>query len=242
MWTKIYARGSRSCWKEFKHTFHPCDLLAGPLENIPGKEQALKESICTTQPKNLCEGCSLDTELMCRYDARDTLHFFMLVLPFFVTAIGGVIASGYGWWLLGWLAYMLLFFFIWEGRVLCSHCPYWSDKSRLLRCHANYGVLKLWRYRPGPMSVWEQAQFLIGALLFILYPMLFLFIGHAYLLAGIGLASAASFGYLLHRNVCVRCVNFSCPLNHVAKQVVEAYLAKNPLMRHAWEGRLSGRD
>jgi hypothetical protein len=194
----------------------------------------MKEAVCTTQPIEACEGCTLKTSLMCRYDAHDTTHFFMIILPFFVTTIGGVIASGYGWWLLGWLAYMFFFFFVWEARVLCSHCPYWSEKGRMLRCHANYGVIKLWRYRQGPMSRSEQFQFLLGALLFILYPLVFLVIGGEYLLAAIGLASAASFGYLLYRNICVRCINFSCPLNHVPKAVSDAYLRRNPVMLQAW--------
>jgi hypothetical protein len=195
----------------------------------------LKQGTCTTRSNESCAGCTLNTLLMCRYDARDLTHFFMMVFPFFVTAIGGVIAGGYGWWLLGWLAYMLFFFFVWEGRVLCSHCPYWSEQGRILHCHANYGVIKLWRYRPGSMSRSEQAQFLTGALLFILYPLIFMVIGGEYLLAGIGLASATSFGYLLFRNVCVRCINFSCPLNHAPKEVIRAYLKQNPVMHLAWE-------
>jgi hypothetical protein len=175
------------------------------------------------------------TSLMCRYDAQDTTHFFMIILPFFVTAVGGMIRSGYGWWLFGWLAYMLFFFFIWEARVLCSHCPYWAEKGRVLHCHANYGVIKLWRYRPGPMSRFEKAQFLLGVVLFILYPLIFLVIGHEYLLASIGLVTAVSFGYLLYRNICIRCINFSCPLNHVAGELVEAYMHRNPIIHQAWE-------
>lgn len=195
----------------------------------------MNEEICTTQPDRTCGRCTLKTSLMCRYDARDTTHFLMIVLPFFVTAIGGVIASGYGWWLLGWLAYMLFFFIVWEGRVLCSHCPYWSEKSRVLHCHANYGIIKLWHYRPGPMSRSEQLQFLVGALLFVIYPLVFLVIGQEYFLAAIGLASATSFGYLLYRNICNRCVNFSCPLNHAPKEMVVAYLKRNPVMQQDWE-------
>lgn len=171
---------------------------------------------------------------MCRYEARDTAHFFMLALPFFVTSIGGVIQSGYGWWLLGWLAYALFFFFVWEGRVLCSHCPYWAEHGHVLHCHANYGVIKLWKYRPGPMSRSEGVQFLIGALLLLVYPLVFLVVGRAYLLAVIGLVSAASASYLLGRNICTRCINFSCPLNGVPKEIVDTYLARNPVMHQAW--------
>jgi hypothetical protein len=197
----------------------------------------MNEMPCTAQPTSACAGCNLNGLLMCRYEARDSTHFFMIILPFFVTAIGGVIAAGYGWWLLGWLAYMLFFFFVWEGRVLCSHCPYWAEPGSVLRCHANYGVVKLWKYRPGPMNRSEQVQFLAGVLLFILYPLVFLVIGRKYLLAAIGLACATSFAYLLRRNICNRCVNFSCPLNHVPKNLVDIYLLQNPAMRIAWEKR-----
>jgi hypothetical protein len=203
---------------------------------VQGGERAIMDNKpCTAQPASECEDCSLKGPLMCRYEARDTTHFFMIILPFFVTAIGGMIVSGYGWWLIGWMAYMLFFFFVWEARVLCSHCPYWAAEGRVLRCHANYGVIKIWRYRPQPMSRSEQVQFLAGVVVFILYPLIFLLAGEEYLLAAIGLASAASFGYLLRRNICSRCVNFSCPLNNVPKEVANAFLRRNPMMRQAWE-------
>jgi hypothetical protein len=192
------------------------------------------QELCTSRAAVACKDCALSGSLMCRYEARDTTHFFMIILPLFVTAIGGMIVSGYGWWLFGWLAYMLFFFFVWEGRVLCSHCPYWAAEGRMLRCHANYGVIKLWRYRPEPMNRSEQAQFLFGALLFVLYPLVFLVIGGEFLLAGIGLVSAVSFGYLLRRNICSRCFNFSCPINNVAPGIRQDFFARNPLIARAW--------
>jgi hypothetical protein len=175
---------------------------------------------------------------MCRFEQHDTLHFFMLALPFFVTTIGGMVLTGYGWYLLGWLAFAIFFFFGWEARVLCSHCPYWAEPSKVLHCHANYGVIKIWKYRPGPMSKAEQIQFVIGALLLILYPILFLFVGEAYLLASIAAVSAISWAYLMRRNVCNRCINFSCPMNAVPQTDVEAYLRRNPIMQKAWKQKM----
>jgi hypothetical protein len=159
----------------------------------------------------------------------------MIILPFFAASVGGMFTAGFGWWLFGWLGYMLFFFFVWEARVLCSHCPYWAEDGRVLHCHANYGVIKIWRYRPEPMSKFEQAQFIIGVLIFLFYPLVFTALGGEYLLAGIGLVSAASFAYLLYREICSRCVNFSCPLNNVPDTVREAYLEKNPEMGEAWK-------
>ncbi len=190
---------------------------------------------CTARPIVDCKGCTLTSRLMCRYEARDTTHFFMIFLPLLVTAIAGGIQSGYGWWLLGWLAYMLFFFFVWEGRVLCSHCPYWAEAGHVLHCHANYGVIKLWAYRPGPMSRSEQIQFLVGALLLVAYPLALMVVGQEYALAVIGLASAVSFFYLLRRNICTRCVNFSCPLNGVDAATRAAFFARNPAIAQAWQ-------
>jgi hypothetical protein len=195
----------------------------------------MSEVPCTAKPATACEGCGLNGSLMCRYEKRDTVHFFMIFLPLLVTAIGGVIASGFGWWLLGWLAYAVFFFFGWEARVLCSHCPYWAEEGRVLHCHANYGVIKLWKYRPDPMSRSEQVQFLVGALLLVLYPFFFMVIGQEYLLAAIGLVSAISFAYLLRRNICDRCLNFSCPLNHVEAATRQAFFARNPVVAQAWK-------
>jgi hypothetical protein len=195
----------------------------------------MDELPCTAKPASSCERCSLKGPLMCRFEKGDLTQFLMIFLPFFVTAIGGVITAGYGWWLFGWLAYGIFFFYVWEARVLCSHCPYWAEDGRMLRCHANYGVIKLWKYRPGPMNRSEQVQFSIGALLLVLYPLLFMVIGQEYLLAAIGLVSAASFAYLLWQNSCDRCVNFSCPLNHVSPATRQAFLDRNPVIFVAWK-------
>jgi hypothetical protein len=172
---------------------------------------------------------------MCRFDWRDLLGFFVNALPFVVTAIAGTIRAGYGWYLFLWLAYSLVFFFVWEARVLCCHCPFWAEEGPILHCPANYGVVKLWKARPGPMSRAEQAQFSIGAMLWLGIPIVFLLLGSEFLLAGIALAAAVSAAYGLHETACRRCINFSCPMNAVPKAVVDAYLQRNPQMRSAWE-------
>jgi hypothetical protein len=203
---------------------------------MPEEQSSASSSLpCTWQPLLVCQDCHLAGDLMCRYEAKDMLTFFMNVLPFAVTVIAGTIRAGFGWYLLLWLAYALFFFFVWEARILCSHCPMWAEESRVLHCHANNGVVKLWKYRPGPMSRSERIQFLAGALLWIVLPFPFLLLGGEYLLALIGLVSAASGVWGVYRTACNRCLNFSCPMNAVPKPIVDAYLARNPEMRAAWE-------
>lgn len=191
--------------------------------------------ICTWKPRSKCLDCSIQGELQCRFNKNDLLSFLILFGPFALAAIGGTIRAGYGWWLLGWLFYALFFFFVWEARVLCRHCPFWAEGDRILHCHANYGVIKIWKYQPGPMSKLEKIQFLAGAFILIAFPFPFMLMGGEFLLGAIAFTVAISFFYNLIRNTCTRCVNFSCPLNKTPKPVIDAYLLRNPEIRAAWE-------
>lgn len=203
---------------------------------------------CTWQASDVCADCQIASDLQCRFERKDLTRFLLSFLPYGVSVVAGLLLAGFGWVLLGWVAFALFFFFVWEARVLCSHCPFWAEDSRVLHCHANYGVIKLWRYRPGPMSRAEQVQFLVGALLLIALPFPFMLAGGlrgtgaslgpidlALLLAAVALASAVGFAVDLSRQVCTRCVNFSCPLNRVPKAAVDAYLRRNPVILEAWQ-------
>ncbi|HNT75206.1 MAG TPA: hypothetical protein PKH77_09325 [Anaerolineae bacterium] len=196
-----------------------------PIDSMP----------CNFRGQGECAGCALEGRLMCHYDARDTVKFLMAALPLMATAAFGVIQAGYGWYLLLWIAYWLFFFFGWEARVLCSHCPMWAEEGRVLRCHANYGVIKFWKYRPGPMSKAERTQFIAGALIWLGFPLALTLLGGEYLWAAAGTVAAVSGIYNLRVVSCGRCINFSCPLSTVPKAEVDAYLKRNPAMRAAWE-------
>jgi len=191
--------------------------------------------ICTWRPRRECEGCSLGERLKCRFKTEDLLHFIALFGSFAIPAIIGVIWGGYGWWLLGWFAFAMFFFNVWESRILCSHCPYYAEKGSTLHCIANYGSLKLWKYHPEPMSQSEKIQLWIGLVILIGYPFLFLLLGRQWALTFIALWGMILFFWTLNKYTCSQCVNFSCPLNRVPKEVVDAYLRRNPTMRKAWE-------
>jgi hypothetical protein len=51
----------------------------------------------------------------------------------------------------------------------------------------------------------------------------------------IALGGLILFFWALRRYTCSRCVNFSCPLNNVPQEIIDAYLARNRVMREAWE-------
>jgi hypothetical protein len=191
--------------------------------------------ICTWRPISACEGCPLEGRLRCRFRARDLLHFLAMFGGFALPAIIGVIRGGYGWYLLGWFGFALVFFELWEIRILCSHCPYYAEQGHTLHCIANYGSLKVWTYRPGPMSRSEKVQLWIGFAILTGYPFPFLLLGGQFIFALLALWGAGLFFWTLRRYVCSECVNFSCPLNRVPKEMVDEYLRRNPTMRAAWE-------
>ena len=190
---------------------------------------------CTWQPESNCQDCQIKGQLMCRLERRDMVNFLMILFPFGITSIAGTIKAGFGWYLLGWLAYSLFFFFVWEANVLCRHCPYWAEESRVLHCHANSGVIKIWKYHPGPMSKWDRIQFILGALIWMGYPFPFLLLGGEYLLTAITASALISGIYILRQHVCSRCIHFSCPMNAVPRPLLDAYLQRNPGIRGAWE-------
>ncbi|MGD9029050.1 MAG: hypothetical protein PVG25_04490 [Anaerolineae bacterium] len=191
--------------------------------------------ICTWRPDAECAGCTLAGQLKCRFERRHLLHFLGTFATFAIPAVIGVIQSGYGWALLGWAAFCLLFFELWEIRILCSHCPYYAERGRTLHCIANYGSLKVWRYRPEPMDRWEKLQLRVGFAILGGFPFPFMLLGGQYLWAISALWALAMLFWTLSETTCSRCVNFSCPLNTVPREIVDAYLARNPVMRQAWE-------
>ncbi len=191
--------------------------------------------LCTWRPASECAGCPLDGHLKCRFRAADLLRFLGTFLAFAVPAVLGTLQGGYGWALIGWGIFGLVFFEFWEIRILCSHCPYYAERGTMLHCIANYGSLKVWRYRPEPMSRAEKAQLIVGFVILGGYPFPFLLIGEEYLWAFVALAGLVVFFWALRGHTCSRCVNFSCPMNSVPQKVVDAFLKRNPVMQEAWE-------
>ncbi len=193
--------------------------------------------ICTWRPASECADCSLRGRLKCRFRVGDLLHFVGMFGGFALPAVIGVILGGYGWWLLGWLAFCLFFFEVWEIRILCSHCPYYAEAGHSLHCIANYSSLKLWKYHPEPMSRAEKIQLWIGFTVLVGYPFPFLLLGGQFAMALVAFWGGVLFFWTLQKYTCSECVNFSCPLNRVPKGVADEYLRRNPVMRRAWEAR-----
>ncbi len=192
-------------------------------------------NVCIWNDSEECHYCSIKGKLICHFQSKYLLSFVGLFFIFVITIFIGVIMSGYGWYLLGWVGFWLIFFEFWEIRILCSHCPYYAEEGRTLHCIANYSSLKIWNYHPEPMNKFEKIQLIIGFIILVGYPLIFLILGNQIILLIISIIEILGFFSFLILRRCNKCVNFSCPLNRVKKECIDAFLKKNPVMRKAWE-------
>ncbi|MFX0168182.1 MAG: lysostaphin resistance A-like protein [Candidatus Hodarchaeota archaeon] len=176
-----------------------------------------------------------DGNLLEGFQRKPLILFLFGFLIVAVPACWGLIISGLGLFLIIWLVFLVVFLQVWENRILCSHCPYYGKEGRVLRCHGNYGLYKLWKYNPGPMNRSERIQFIIGVVVIFGYPFPFLIWSQQWLLLAFTSLGAIGLATILFGWLCLRCVNFSCPFNRVPKNAVDEFLRQNPEMKKAWQ-------
>lgn len=214
--------------------------------------------ICTWNDQADCADCPDRDVLACKWDRGLLIGFFFLFLPFGIASWLGMAlvakVSGAWWYLVAYGAFLLVFFGVFETRVLCCHCPFYGEDTRILHCLANHGFIKIWRYRPEPLNRIEKTSLLLcfgflgGFPIFAqAYGIWFMVLNYesfsqAALLGMIwitvvSLFTAITFFFALNIYVCPKCINFSCPLNRVQKSEVDEYLSRNPVIREAWEKR-----
>ena len=198
-------------------------------------------NLCTWNDEADCENCLDKNLLFCKFDKKTLTAFLFLFLPFFAISFFALVVVGVLtgiWWLLiayGAL-YLAVFGFI-ETGILCRHCPYYARTGTNLKCIADCGCFRIWKYNPEPIKSWERAVMYGYYTIMTGLPV----IGTAYgiwyvathtqeysniaLLGMIGLelsivVSVITFLVCLSIYVCSRCVNFSCLFNTVEKPVV----------------------
>lgn len=182
---------------------------------------------------------------MCKFDIRDTIYFVIPVMIVWIVwvlgLLNGLVAGvlnllQFIFIISSYIGFLIFFFQVWENKILCSHCPFYAfENDKKVKCYANYGIYKAWKYDPAPMSRSEKIQFIIGIGIFAFFPLIFLFLIGFYIYFGISLIFSMIWLVSMHFLSCSKCPNFSCPLNSVPKKKVDDYLKLNPKMRKAWE-------
>lgn len=174
-----------------------------------------------------CRDCSIRDAVHCHFGIGDLARFLGIAAP--GIAVGALaIRTLNSEMLVPWALACAAFFGLVEIRVLCSHCPHYAQPGGFLRCWANYGSPKLWRYRPGPLSQAEKWVLLSGFGILWGYPLILtLFEEKWFLATALGVTTGGFYLVLRHR-FCSRCMNFACPLNRVPATVRHEFVRLNP--------------
>ncbi|MFH2011240.1 MAG: hypothetical protein ABIJ37_00825 [Pseudomonadota bacterium] len=181
-----------------------------------------------------CDDCAIDDKLQCHFGLKDLIHFLFISLPPFLLGGAGIYHVA-GWLLIPWIIFVVAFFVFIEISVMCSHCPHYAESGKTLKCWANYGAPKLWKYSPGPMTLPEKITFFIGFAIVWGYPLLFLTTSKQLGLLILYLMTTIGFFMTLINFMCSKCMNFACPLNRVDEKIRSQFFNKNPSIAEAWE-------
>jgi hypothetical protein len=208
-----------------------------------------KSHTCTGDDDQGCDGCTLDGVLNCRFEREMLVGFLAMILPFIASGVLGLYVVGMiigsQVFLVAYGGFSVVFFVLIEPWILCKHCPHYAREGAIIKCHANYGLPKIWKYDPRPLNRLERICVLAGFGVFGLFPIVvegyglwLLFVAMGFvnppgglLLMGVTLftlVAAVALLVLLRRHYCARCVNFGCPLNNTSRKLRSAYLSRNP--------------
>ena len=195
--------------------------------------------ICIWEDEESCVDCKLKGRLHCHLDKR---YFVIFGIPFFIgfiPACVGLILLEFPLNLIStltWIGYIIFFFLIWEPFILCAHCPFYAEgETKILHCSINYGFIKVAKFKLGPASLWKKIQFLIGANMMFIIPVIFLALGRKWIFLGLCVFGVILWYIVIQLKVCTDCINFSCILNRVPKEIRDEFLKKNPEMYKAWK-------
>ncbi len=172
-----------------------------------------KKAIRTGREKT-CSNCAINNDINYCFSYGRLFLFYAIAAPSFLLGGFGITRLNQLYLVL-WVLFCIIFFFLIEIRVLCSHCPHYAESKITLRCWANYGAPKLWKYRPEQMNLVEKIIMITGFVLVWGLPAVAIFIQTQWFLLGIYLVTVILFFLLLGSWFCSRCSNLTCPLNRV---------------------------
>jgi len=192
------------------------------------------KSLHTCNAEN-CNDCELSDKLVCHFNIKQLLGFLLIAFPSFIIA-GIIIFKFNPFLLIPWIVLILSYFGFVEIKVMCSHCPHYAESEiKTLKCWANYGSPKLWKYRPGPMSLNEKIVFYLGFTIILIYPITFFILENSYIFLGLYFVLIVLGKLALKKYYCTHCINFACPLNNVNEEIRNKFFSKNPVVRDAWK-------
>ena len=165
-------------------------------------------------PNHTCNNCEGNSDKDDQFSYGQLLLFYTIALPSFIVGVIGLYSFSYIF-LISWGLFCVVFFLVIEIRVLCSHCPNYNKSEFFIRCRANIGAPKLWKYRPKSMNIIEKIIMLAGFAIVWGSPAIVIAYRAQWLFFGIYLTTVIFFFIILGYRFCSKCANLTCPLNRV---------------------------
>ncbi|MFN8256012.1 MAG: hypothetical protein U0W24_10015 [Bacteroidales bacterium] len=180
--------------------------------------------------KGSCDECEIKSKITCNFRFMHFIRFYSLSAPAYILG-GWSMYSSFSMFFYLWFIAIGLFFLFAGTRVLCTHCPHYNTPARYLKCHANYGIPKLWKPKPFPMNRCEKAILIAGHVLIWTYPMIFMVYAQSWILF-ILYCFFVIFFFIMHRWFnCKKCIHFSCPFNAVNELIKNEFLNNNQAIK-----------
>ncbi len=192
----------------------------------------------STCDEKTCSNCNVKTAVFCHFNIKLLIRFLIIAVPCFIIAGIGICQLNYIL-MIPWIAFILLYFGLIEIRVMCSHCPHYAEPgTKTLTCWANYGSPKIWRYRPGPMSLSEKIVFFSGIVMIAMHPIIIMIITKQIIILSVFVLYIMIGCFLIHNYMCKKCMNIACPFNSISSETRDKFLKHNSIIREAWNKNL----
>lgn len=158
-------------------------------------------------------GCA---SLKTKHEFKDFLYWNFVTLTLLVSAgiAIGIYSTG---WLLAYIFLVFFHFNILEQRFFCTHCPYYPEEGKKLRCMMNWGWPRHFKPRPYPPGKFDLAITTLGFIAVITFPILWLL--KEPFLFGAYSVSILIFLLTIWKYECCHCIYFGCPFNRVPAEV-----------------------
>jgi hypothetical protein len=120
-------------------------------------------------------------------------------------------------WTIVYILLTILTFAVAVYRFFCTHCPHYIQSDQKVSCLFLCKVPKYFKARPGPYSFTERFIVLMSLLIWMLFPVYWLYKSIGLLVIyGVSLTALVA---TLRRYECGRCIHFDCPSNKVPEDV-----------------------
>jgi hypothetical protein len=116
----------------------------------------------------------------------------------------------------------IIFFAVVIFRFFCTHCPHYLQSKKTVNCMFIRWVPKYFQPKPGPYSFLDLAVVALAMLVWVVFPVYWLYLHHGLLL--IYVASLILFAVTMKRYECGRCIHFDCPANAVSEETRRRFL------------------